>query len=436
MKQTVFMVLLTLAGTAGVFAVSPFLGVAVYYTFAVLRPQSLWQWSLPPGIAWSYYVAMATILAAAAGALGGQGTRRFTAGHSAVLAFGAWIGVSYVMARNQDAGTPYVIEYFKIFIMFIASAALLSTVRHLWLLLCFSALALAYIAYEVNFLYLAYGYLGIYHNGYSGLDNNGAGLMLAMGIPLCYFAWEGGGGWLRWCFPALIPVLLHAVLMTYSRGAMVSLLAVAPLIALRSRHRGLLMLAALGLTVLIPVLAGPQIRARFLSTSNATETDASAQSRLGSWAAAWRITMDNPVFGVGVRNANLYSYQYGADMEGRTIHNTYLQISADNGLVGLALYLFSIIVVWRGLREASRRAATRNEPSARQIHALAAGIECSFAVFAVGCVFLSLEIFELPYLLLLMGAQLFSVTREPWRRETVPRPARAFIAPARAWEGI
>ena len=55
------------------------------------------------------------------------------------------------------------------------------TLRQLWILLVLTASLLGYIAYEVNFLYLAYHYLGIWRSGYGGLDNNGAGLMLAMG---------------------------------------------------------------------------------------------------------------------------------------------------------------------------------------------------------------------------------------------------------------
>ena len=54
------------------------------------------------------------------------------------------------------------------------------------------------------------------------------------------------------------------------------------------------------------------------------EEDGSAQSRFDSWRAAWLITRDYPIVGVGVRNANLFSEQYGADMEGRTIHSQYL----------------------------------------------------------------------------------------------------------------
>ena len=253
MKQLIFMVLMTLLGTLGVVAASPFLGVAVYYIFAVLRPQFIWEWSLPQGITWSFYVALATLLAAAARLFGGGPSgpdgkhAHFTAAHMAVMAFGGWVVVCYVMAQNREIAYPWFIEYLKIIVMFAASALLICTVRHVWILFCSTACCLGYIAYEVNALYFLKGTLGIYHHGYGGLDNNGAGLMLAMGVPLCYFVWEGSQSRLRWCFLALLPLLLHAVLMTYSRGAMVSLLAATPLIAWRSRHRTHALLAIGGL---------------------------------------------------------------------------------------------------------------------------------------------------------------------------------------------
>jgi probable O-glycosylation ligase (exosortase A-associated) len=304
---------------------------------------------------------------------------------------------------------------------------LIRTVKEIWWLMLLSALALGYIAYEVNFLYLVNNYLGIYHNGYGGLDNNGAGLMLAMGVPLCLFAWEGLTVRWRWLFMALVPVLLHAVLMTYSRGAMVSLLAVAPLVWLRSRHRRSMTGAALGLALLLPLLAGAEIRARFFSISE-HEQDDSAQSRLGSWAAAYQMAKENPVFGVGIRNANLFSHAYGADMEGRTIHSQYLQLAADTGFVGLGLYVMALGTIWWGLCQTRRQLGACAGADARRSHALTSGIECALAVFCVGGAFLSLEVFELPYLLLLMGAQLRSLVPDAApvaHRQRVVRPVWA-----------
>ena len=89
MKQTLFMVALTAIGVVGPFF-EPVVGVAVYYLFAVLRPQFMWQWALPRGIEWSEYVAVATILGALVHTVlrsRERSARRFSPTHLLVLLF-------------------------------------------------------------------------------------------------------------------------------------------------------------------------------------------------------------------------------------------------------------------------------------------------------------------------------------------------------------
>lgn len=417
MKQLLFVAGLTLVGTLGNFVYSPFCGVAVYYAFAVLRPQYIWEWSLPPGVQWSRYVALATIAAAVAakfGLVGDAGVPPSRAGRSRALVFlyAAWLLVTYFTARNREVADPYVFEYFKIFAMMAASFALVRTVRQLWVLLIVAALSLGYIAFEVNSLYFSIGAIRIAREGYGGLDNNGAGLMIAMGLPLCLFVWDGVTRRWRWGFLALVPIIMHASMMTYSRGAMLSMLLTTPLMLLRTRHRKQVLGLGLAFGILaVPILAGPEIQNRFFTISE-HDKDESAQSRMGSWTAAIRMAQDYPIFGVGVRNANLFSHQYGADMEGRTIHSQYLQIAADNGFVGLALYLSMLGSVLLDLRRVRRLASARGGDEGRMAHAVAAGTACSLVTFCIGGAFLSLETFELPFLLLLLGSRLAELTAD------------------------
>lgn len=417
MKPLLFTAGMTLIGTVGAVAVSPFWGVAVYYLFAVLRPQFIWEWTLPRGVSWSFYVAIATILATMGFRLSppnarttpeGEGERRspLSGAHRLVLIFGVWIALTFVTAYNRTVSYPFFIEYLKIFVMFTVSSYAIRSVKQLWVLFLIAGVTLGYIAYEVNYLYVSSGgnFIYIYDLGYGGLDNNGAGLMLAMGVPLCYFAWEGITRWWRWVFLALVPFLLHAVLMSYSRGAMVSLIAAIPFYLLRSRRRVQLTLVLLGAAMLVPAMAGEQIRKRFFSIEQ-HEADESAAGRKRSWEAAWKMAVDHPFFGVGLRNADLLSESYGAGKL-RTIHSQYFQTAADSGLVGLGLYLTALGSVWLNARRARRAAAGRTDLESIRVQAIASGIETAMIVFCVGGAFLSLENFELPYLMLLIGAQL------------------------------
>jgi probable O-glycosylation ligase (exosortase A-associated) len=412
MKQLILMILLTAFGALGALFNGPFWGLSVYYLFAVLRPQFLWKWTLPTDIQWSLYVAIPTLVATMLHGFGfyfdpSEPTlnKRFGLGHVALLGFVIWLLISYVLAFDATRATPVVIEYSKIFTMMAVSAFIVRQVWQIRLLLFLATLSLIYIAYEVNFLYLVNNYLGIYLNGYGGLDNNGAGLMLAMAVPICVFIWESHRKLWRWFFAAMVPVLLHAVLMTYSRGAMVALLVTSPLIFLRSRRKKLMTVGFVALAFIIPLLAGPEIRKRFFSVEQ-YEEDKSAQSRFSSWSAGFAIAKDYPVFGIGPRNSPLVIKRYGADMSGRVIHSQYLQLAADSGFVGLAWYIGILICTWSALR--SVRKATKRDLSETgiRVFGIACGLEGALAVFCVGALFLSLEVFELPYLLMMLSMQL------------------------------
>ncbi|MFO0799641.1 MAG: O-antigen ligase family protein [Gemmataceae bacterium] len=414
MKQTLFMAALTGFAVVGSFASTPFVGFCVYVLYAVLRPQYMWQWSLPQGVNWSLYVALATILATCVfgprpprPAPGRLPPSRVTVAplHVAMFLFGLCLVASYFTARVPEAGDRMVGDYWKMFLMFGVGAVVTRSVGQVWALYLTYTLSLAYIAYEVNFLYFRHGYLGIATNGYGGADNNGAGMLLAMGVPLCAFAWESTTRWWRWAFALFVPVILHAVLMTYSRGAMVALIAAAPFWILRGRYRKPKI--ALGVCVLacLPFLAGQEIRDRFFSVKKYQEDD-SANSRLTSWKIGLQIASENPVFGVGIRNSPLLTYAYGADMEGRVIHSQYIQIAADNGYVGLACYLAVVGLAMWDLEKVIRRSRPLGDPDSVRAYVSAAGFQGAIVTFLVGATFLSAEAFEPQYWLFLAAAQL------------------------------
>ena len=94
--------------------------------------------------------------------------RRLALGHIVLAGFSVWLILSYVFAYDPSRAEPIVIDYAKIIIMMTVSAIVVRHVAHIRLLTLTAVLALCYIGYEVNFMYLVQGYLGIYHNGYGG----------------------------------------------------------------------------------------------------------------------------------------------------------------------------------------------------------------------------------------------------------------------------
>ena len=407
MKQLVYLLFMLGLGSVGALFYGAFWSIFVYYHFTVLRPPYLWRWSLPPGIEWSMYASMPPILFSffAIGELNKPG-RGFSKIHWAMLAFFFWLTISVVMARNQQVAYEWYVVNFKIFLMAGVASLLIATLRQVWWMYLMVAASLGYIGYEMNFEYFVNGYMKIRNNGFAEYDNNTAGLMLAMGIPMCWFAWEAISRWWRWIFAAFVPILLHAVLMSFSRGAMVSLVIAMPLIVLRSRFR---LATAVGMGVFLlfglPLFAGKEIQERFLSIEK-SDADESANSRIGTWTAAYKMAVANPVFGVGVRNSPMLVGEFGHANRNQTIHSQYLQVAADTGFVGLGLYLSMV-----GLAVA---ATTRSRSTCEvlpteigiETKSMLSGLECSLITFLVGAVFLSLETFEVTYIVLVMIARL------------------------------
>ena len=88
---------------------------------------------------------------------------------------------------------------------------------------------------------------------------------------------------------------------------------------------------------------------RLFSEVEGQKTDEGA-SRFIYWPAAVRMWIDAPWIGHGYASFS-FIFQHGAEVDGAHPHNVLLEILAELGLVGLALFgLF----VWSGLRHATR----------------------------------------------------------------------------------
>jgi probable O-glycosylation ligase (exosortase A-associated) len=405
MKQTIFMVVV-MAYFSLRSIVDPFWGVMLYYGLAVLRPQSIWEWSLPSGVRWSFMAAMVAVVTLVLNFSSLKHRviqRRFI---PMILLFGLFLLGSYLFALDRRIAGIVGWEYAKIIIMLVVASYVIRERWHIKYLGWMIFLCLTYLVYEVNSLYMFNHRLDIYHNGYGGLDNNGAALMLAMAVPFCYCFFLAERRWWRWGFFICIIPVMHAVMLTYSRGAMLStLIAVVGMVIMTARKNLVqTVVVSLVLGALVLSLAGPDVRKRFFSISKG-ERDASARSRLDSWKAGWAIAKDYPMFGAGIRNANLLTKQYGADLYGRTIHNVYIQIAADSGIPAglfyLSLVTFSIWRLWCAVHRTGHLLYDRED---RWFHYTCLGAMWSLAIFAIGAAFLSFETFELPYLLMLIGA--------------------------------
>ena len=405
----------------------PFWGVMLYYGFSTLRPQALWAWALAdaPHVRWSLTAMLIAIVATAVNLPTILETFRSNKILILLCTFAILMLMSMLTAFNPDTSWYWAQEYGKVFVMFFIATLVIQRFWQVRAMLVMVVLCLGYIAYHFNALYFFEGRrLDIFHVGFGGLDNNGTGSLLALGLPLAYFlAMSPVGKWSnarRIVGLAIGLLILHAVMMSFSRGAMLA--AAFGLVWLMVNHRP--RIQAVGLSLLLCaavfVMAGQEIRDRAASTAD-FETDASALSRFDSWAAAWDIVWEHPILGKGIRNSNDYSQNYGADLAGRTIHNQYLQIAADSGIPAACVYIAMIALGVYGLGRARRhclRAEQHFEDNpdpngphdrvelverAKDAGLLCLALQTGLLMFSFSGIFLSVEMVELPWLMIALA---------------------------------
>lgn len=155
----------------------------------------------------------------------------------------------------------------------------------------------------------------------------------------------------RWLAAAVAGADLAAFVLTQSRGAIVGLgvaLLVAVAFAGRARPRMLalvLVLVALGLGYYYGYKP-----AHIFQSGRRGGLSAASSGRLDEWRVALRITEGHPIGGVGLGNYQTVEPSYATQTfnlefsrfivtERLVAHNTYLQMAAELGLVGLGLLL-------------------------------------------------------------------------------------------------
>jgi O-antigen ligase len=90
-------------------------------------------------------------------------------------------------------------------------------------------------------------------------------------------------------------------------------------------------------------------------------------------------------------------------------HNTYLEVAAELGIPGLAVFLLILATAWRRARRTAQQfEATGNTVSAR----LARAIETGIASFAVGAMFLSAQYAKQLWFLVWLGLALARLAEE------------------------
>jgi probable O-glycosylation ligase (exosortase A-associated) len=266
-------------------------------------------------------------------------------------------------------------------------------------------------------------------------DNNDFGLALNMCLPMFFYLAQSEPGRLlrRTWYVFFYSGILCSVL-TYSRGALLGLVAVLGALALKSKHKVLSVVFLMFLVVMVVSFAPPEWMNR-MDTFLHGKIDTSAQERLISWSVALNLTKDYPVTGGGFgvfTDEGLYQrYQSEPLPNGHKSsgpHSIYFQVLGEQGYLGLILFLLLVASSWVSLRALRRR--VRTMPNAQWIAPYSRMIEVSLVAYMISGAFLGRAYFDLFYLLISLTILLkVLIKREVSAAQTLSKSAPAVAEP-------
>lgn len=403
--------------------IMPWYGLMGYVWFSLLRPEIL-AYS-PPNRPYSMALAIATLF----GSL--RELPRIV--HAILNPFigvfillQVWYGASVVAAINRQLSVNDYIPFLQLTVMLFLFPLLIHEFRQLKVLVMVFGVALGTLGVRYGLYGLLHG--GVrYAQGYGGTmnDNNLLALALACSIPVNWYCrelatWKPA----KWFFGLTAGITAMGVVMFYSRGAIVTLGIVLPLMVLRANRKGLALAMLFGTFAGGVVLAGSSLVQRVQTIAH-YEDDDSAAGRLEYWKAALKMSADYPLFGVGFGGLNYIEqasrYLPNHNERGHFVHNTYLQVLADSGYPAMLTYcgLFFGSLWWL---QKIRKALKENKPDAVPI---VDALQLSLLAYCIGSTFVSRVMYDYGYMLVMATGCVWMA----YRKEVLPLLHPAPAAP-------
>ncbi|HEY8370538.1 MAG TPA: O-antigen ligase family protein [Thermodesulfobacteriota bacterium] len=217
-------------------------------------------------------------------------------------------------------------------------------------------------------------------------DPNDLALSLVVMMGLAGFEAIGSRSrTVRLLYVGALGVMLAGMLSTFSRGGLVALLAAAAVGLCRvARHGRGLALAGLVLLAGVAVAAAPSGYSERASSIVTGEDNGSIEARLTTLRHGVAILLEHPVVGVGLGNFRIAEGErHGFVGKWNEAHNAFIQIGAETGWAGLAVYVALALAAVANARAAARRS---RDP---RLVGTAHGLETALVGFLVGAMFLS-----------------------------------------------
>jgi len=434
---------MTLFGLVAVASLArPWIGIAGSYVIVLLVPQEVWWWQFQdtrPAL----WLIIPTIVGLVFAFLRKEVDLKTILNRRNLYMLILWLMyvISYYFGPYVDVDGEFrftdaswsATTVNKIFVLYFLACLCIDDEKKLRAMIYVFIGSGAYLVFWINHQYLSGAYLSDHYfgriGGPTGLDgagiysdeNNFAMLFVVVSPFFWFMGFTARRKFVRWALWLVIPFTWHAIFLTGSRGGLVGIAATIAIIIWRSNNRKFALLLVPAFAIAFAWQAGDVMRDR-AGTISEYRTESSAASRIEAWEAAGRMIIRHPVTGVGLASFGPAFPDHSKNPP-REAHNTFLQISAESGIVAGIMYLSVVasclFLTWRNGRRTRMESANKQQDFMFWINE---SVLVGFFGLVVCSLFLSLQLFEIFYFLcLLVNATIFLTATEKPERHTKHR---------------
>jgi putative inorganic carbon (hco3(-)) transporter len=418
-------VLAIVYGSLPIILLRPYFGLLVYCWLAYMRPQDM-GWGDARAVPLSQWVAIAMVVGIVL-TLGRERVLTLKAQTVLLALLAGWISLSYVNALIPDIAEYVYGHYWKAMLIAVLTTGLVRDRKRFRILMMVMAFSIGLLGAKRGLYGLARGGAR-FHDGPGGFmsDNNAFALHLNMVLPLLVgIAVVEKERIIKVAAWAMAGLSVLTILFTFSRGGLVTLCLIVPLLIWRSRQRllvgGVLAVGIAGFLLFTSDSFTQQYAERASSISDYEEDD-SARGRLNAWETSWRVFLDYPLTGVGPNNLQVVHAQYSPEPgRFRVSHNVYLQFLSECGWPALLLFLTTLsVTLWK------LQTLRGDKTTAAWVETYARMIQISILAYLTGSMFLNTAYSELIYELIAAATALEVIAQTA----AVPEEEPAVVAAA------
>lgn len=355
---------------APVAIVRPWIGVLAFFWLGFMNPHKL-SWGFARGMPYAQILALCTLL----GLLITKDKRSvpWTTELVLMVALAAYFTFTTFFAWAPPQAWVQWDKVVKIYFMTFVMTMLIYDKKKIHAMLLVTALSIGFYGVKGGIFTLTSGganmVLGPEGTFLEG--NTFLGLAMVMVVPLLVFlAREEQRKWWRRGLYFTAGLTCVATIFTYSRGAMLGLAVVLPLLFLKAKAKVPFLLIFVPLAY-VGYLWAPQSIFHRAEMIGEYQEDRSAMQRLQAWSVAWNVALDNPLTGGG------FELEYVADPRKwlshadrkydpygdtpRAAHSIYFQMLGQHGFIAFGLFIAFLVALMLRLVKLKRLSKRHEE---------------------------------------------------------------------------